>query len=86
LFLCAFFLAWPLAVRLTEPAEGESALHKELEALRRSGVLSKFSVEQRGDGPLIQVTPGQSGPADLRRVVAEALQRSVPETRIVVSI
>ena len=82
LYFCAFGLAWPIAVRLTEPKKVEDALESDLKILRSSGAISDFTVTHRDDGPYVRVTPGPNSPPDLRHAVALALQDQISEARI----
>ena len=82
LYFCAFGLAWPIAVRVTEPKSAEGALENDLKILRGAGTISDFTVTHRSDGPYVRVSPGPNSPPDLRHVVVLALQDSIGEERI----
>jgi len=82
LFIGAFWIAWPIAVRLTEPKSMKDALEKDLQTLRHSGTIGEFSVTQKKDGAYVRVNTGPNSPPDLRRVIALALQDMITEDRI----
>jgi hypothetical protein len=85
LFMAAFALAWPIAVRITEPKTVEGALQNDLLTLQKQGLIRRFSVEHRKDGPFVQVSPGMNSPPDLRPVLVLALGGAVAENRISIS-
>ena len=81
LYFCAFALAWPIAVRITEPRSAEGALESDLKILRGAGTIADFTVSHETSGPRVRVTAGPNS-RDLGRVVALALQNSISEERI----
>ena len=82
LFMCAYGLAWPIAVRLTEPKTVEGALQADLATLQKQGLIRTFSVEHGKQGPFVQVTPGPNSPPDLRGVLVSTLGHMVSERSI----
>jgi len=85
LFIGAFGLAWPIAVRLTEPKSVKDALESDLKTLCRTGTIAGFTVTEREDGAYVNVTPGPNSPPDLRRALGVALQDLISEDRISVA-
>ena len=86
LYFCAFALAWPIAVRITEPKSPEGALENDLKILCGAGTIGDFTVTHESNGPRVRVTPGPNSPPDLSHVVALALQHSISEERISVAV
>jgi hypothetical protein len=84
LFMGAFGLAWPIAVRLTEPKSVKAALENDLKTLCHTGMIGDFTVTDRRDGSYLSVTPGPNSPPDLRRALAVTLQSLISEDRITV--
>jgi hypothetical protein len=85
LFIGAFGLAWPIAVRLTAPKSLSAALENDLQTLRRTGTIADFKVTERKGGPHVSVTPGPDSPPDLRGVMVVALSNLISEDRISVA-
>jgi hypothetical protein len=85
LFMCSFGLGWPIAVYITQPKTAEGRLKNDLVVLRRAGTIGEFQIENRRDGPFLQVSSGKNSPTNLRHAVAEALGGAVLESRIVVA-
>jgi hypothetical protein len=85
LFMCAYGIAWPIAVRITEPKTIEDALRNDLLTLQHAGTIGGFSVEHRKDGPFVQVTRGVNSPPNLREALVNALGHVVLENRISVA-
>jgi hypothetical protein len=53
--------------------------------LREAGTIGAFQIENRTDGPFLQVSTGPNSPSNLRRAVALSLGGAVLESRIVVA-
>jgi len=85
LFMCSFGLAWPIAVRITQPKTAEGRLRNDLVVLRGAGTIGEFVIEDRNGEPFLQISTGTNSPTNLRHVVAEALGGAVLESRIVVA-
>jgi hypothetical protein len=85
LFMCSFGLGWPIAVYITQPKTAEGRLRNDLVVLREAGTIGQFQIENRTDGPFLQISPGPNSPSNLRRVVASSLGGAVLESRIVVA-
>jgi hypothetical protein len=85
LFIGAFGLAWPVAVRLTAPKSLKDALKSDLKTLCRTGMIGDFTVTDRKDGSYVSVIPGPNSPPDLRRALGVALQNLISEDRISVA-
>jgi hypothetical protein len=83
LFLLAFGLGWPIAVRIAQPRTTEARVRENLTGLRSAGTIGEFSLENRNDELFVRVSPGANSPSNLRHVVAEALGGTVLESRIV---
>src|SRR3954469_1757243 len=69
LYFLAFGMAWPIAVRMTEPKTTEGALESDLKILRNAGTIADFVVTHHNDGPHVRIRPGPNSPPDLRHVV-----------------
>jgi hypothetical protein len=85
LFMCSFGLAWPIAVRITQPKTAEGRLRNDLVVLRGAGTIGEFVIENRNGEPFLQISTGANSPTNLRHVVAEALGGAVLEARIVIA-
>ena len=85
LFMCSFALAWPIAVRTTQPKTAEGRLKNDLVVLRGAGTIGEFVIENRNGEPFLQISTGANSPTNLRHVVAEALGGAVLESRIVIA-
>jgi hypothetical protein len=85
LFICSFGLAWPIAVRITQPRTAEGRLRNDLVVLRGTGTIGEFVIENRNGESFLQISTGTNSPTNLRHVVAEALGGAVLESRIVIA-
>lgn len=85
LFICSFGLAWPIAVRITQPKTAEGRLRNDLIVLRTAGTIGEFAIENRNGEPFLRISAGTNSPTNLRHVVAEALGGAVLEARIVIA-
>ena len=62
LFMCSFGLGRPIAVYITQPKTAEGRPRSDLVVLREAGTIGEFQIENRTDGPFLQISTGPNSP------------------------